>query len=218
MLTYAQAVKKLSQQPLPYNFQLTLKWTTIIIIYCSPTECVNFGFKPFLSMLATVSITSWNMSVKELYPLISKWILSWCFTQLLFGNVYVVLILFQIAAEFRVASTLTTPGSKTKFEGSRWKRFCTLFSFCFSYCRLATVLYRSWVAINAQNNDNKTKYREQNQLLSRKQWLEQCNPWHKKRTSLLDQSGLPKDLRPWVQVRPERSDLPEKKALPVLKS
>lgn len=172
MLTYAQAVKKLSHQPLPYNFQLTLKWTTVIIIYCSPTECVNFGFKPLLSMLATVSITSWNMSVKELYPLISKWILSWCFTQLLFGNVYVVLILFQIAAEFRVASTLTTPGSKTKFEGSRWKRLCTLFSFCFSYCRLATVLYRSWVAINAQTM--MTKQNTGNKINS---WAE-SNDWN----------------------------------------
>lgn len=56
------------------------------------------------------------------------------------------------------------------------------------------------------------------QPLSRKQWLEQCNPWYKKRKLLLDQYGLPKDLRPWVQVRPETSDLPEKKALPVLKS
>lgn len=93
---------------------------------------------------------------------------TWCYTQLLFVNFYVVLILFQIVVEFRVASTLTTPGSQKKFKRRRWKWFCTLFSFCFSYCLLAPVLYRSWEAFNAQNNDNKTKYREQNSTLEQK--------------------------------------------------
>ena len=83
-------------------------------------------------------------------------------------NFYVVLILFQIVEEFRAASTLTTPGSQKKFKCSRWKWFCTLFKFCFSYCLPAPVLYRSWEAFNAQNNDNKTKYREQNSTLEQK--------------------------------------------------
>lgn len=118
---------------------------------------------------------------------------TWCFTQLLFVNFYVVLILFQITAEFRVASTLTTPGSQTKFKCSRRKWFCTLFSFCFSYCLLAPVPYRSWVAFNAQNNDDKRKYREQNSTLEQKAM-----------TGTVQSMAQEKDIAAWPIWPPQR--------------